>query len=213
MRGAIAHGKNLKAARALQGLTQEQLAALAGVDAKTVRKAEQSKRLDIGSLARLALALGMELHHVVRSPNPLAAMLNARRKAIAKWQAAWSARDAAALVALYHEQAVVNLPGGPRIPFGGEFHGKEAVQRAAELAWTIVKNLPPTFHNYTLLMSGDIAVLFGMCGIRLLEGREIRLSSTHLFGFEKILIRSHRVDFDTLAFSQALPARTRSPPA
>jgi transcriptional regulator with XRE-family HTH domain len=212
MRGAMANGKNLKAARTIRGLTQEQLAALAGVDAKTVRNAEQSKRLDVGSLARLALALGTELHRVIRSPNPLAAMLAARRKAVEKWQAAWKARDMNALLALYHEQAALHLPGGPIIPFGGEFRGKESVQQVAELAWAIIATIRPTFQDHSLIVSGAIAVLYGACGLRRPDGAEIRLSSTHLFTFDKRLIIDHRVDYDTLSFVHAMPLPPDSPP-
>jgi hypothetical protein len=80
------------------------------------------------------------------------------------------------------------------------------------MAWSVVETLSPTFHDHSLIVSGDAAVLYGMCGLRLRDGREIRLSSTHLFSFEMVLIINHRVEYDTLAFSQALPRRPDSLP-
>lgn len=66
-------------ARVEPGLTQEQLAALADVDVKTVRKAEQGKRLDLGTLTRLAFALDTELNRVIR-PSPSETETQIRRR-------------------------------------------------------------------------------------------------------------------------------------
>jgi transcriptional regulator with XRE-family HTH domain len=65
MRGALANGKEFLLARTKLGLTQDQLAVLADVDVKTVRKAEHGKRLDLGTLTRLAHALKTDLQQLL----------------------------------------------------------------------------------------------------------------------------------------------------
>jgi transcriptional regulator with XRE-family HTH domain len=71
MRGSYADGERLRTARVGRGFTQEQLAALADVDVKTVRKAEHGKRLDAGTLARLALALEVDVRSVIQEAHNL----------------------------------------------------------------------------------------------------------------------------------------------
>jgi transcriptional regulator with XRE-family HTH domain len=204
MRGAIANGEYLQAVRVTRALTQEQLATLADVDVKTVRKAEQGKRLDVGTLARLALALGTELHRIIRGPTPLADLQTARRITVEKWRAAWDARDFEALLALYDDRIVLHLPGGPHLAWGGEFHGKEAIRRVNKMAWSLAPMVPVAPHDRFLIVCEDCAVLYGKRSLRLPDEREILLSSMHLFAFAGRLIVDHRVEYDTLAFSQAL---------
>ena len=50
MRGKPVHGDRIHNLRKAHGMTQEQLADSAGLDVKTVRKAEQGRRLDLGTI-------------------------------------------------------------------------------------------------------------------------------------------------------------------
>src|SRR5262245_52335069 len=100
MRGALADGQRVTATRVARGHTQEQLAALAELDVKTVRKAEQGKRLDIETLSRLAAALDVELNRLVRAGGTHAE--GAAREVVMRWPALWDAQDADAMLALYH---------------------------------------------------------------------------------------------------------------
>ena len=65
MRGVTANGEVIRAERIARGLTQEKLATLAGLDVKTVRKAEHGKRLDATTLAHIAKALRVELSRLI----------------------------------------------------------------------------------------------------------------------------------------------------
>ena len=58
MRGIVANGGAIVAARRAAGLTQEQLASAADCDVKTVRKAEQGReRVDLRVVVRIAKTL------------------------------------------------------------------------------------------------------------------------------------------------------------
>ncbi|MCA9204315.1 MAG: helix-turn-helix transcriptional regulator [Planctomycetales bacterium] len=64
MRGATANAKSAVKARQSLGLTQEELARLADVDVKTVRKAEHGGRLDLDTFTKLAFALQTDLNQL-----------------------------------------------------------------------------------------------------------------------------------------------------
>ncbi len=204
MRGALANGDKLRAARVGRGLTQEQLAALADVDVKTIRKAEHGKRLDVPTLAQLAVALGIEVHGVVRGTHPESDTQAARRKAVERWQAAWDARDIEAIMTLFHDRAELHLPGGPQIPFGGTHRGKEEIRRAIELAWATAQTVPQKPEEYSLIVSDDTVVMHGRRGLQVPGGEAVWLSNIHVFAFEDGLIVEQRVEYDTLGFSRAL---------
>lgn len=204
MRGAIADGDQIRSARVGQGLTQEQLATRADVDVKTVRKAEQGKRLDAGTLGRIAEALAVDINSVLRRTTEESTAHTARRSVVERWQAAWDARDIDAIMALFHDRAELHLPGGPQIPFSGVYRGKEAIRRANELAWATAQTVPQQPADYSLIVSGDSVVLHGRRGLRLPNGEAVWLTNIHIFTFDGDLIVEQRVDYDTLGYSQAL---------
>lgn len=204
MRGAIADGERIRSARISRGLTQEQLAVRADLDVKTVRKAEQGKRLDAGTLSRLALALGVNVQSLVRGADAESAAQAARRRVVERWQTAWDARDIDAIMALYHDRAELHLPGGPQIPFSGIHRGQTEIRRAIELAWATAQTVPQQPEDYSLIVSGDSVVLHGRRGLQSPGGEAVWLSNIHVLTFEGELILEQRVDYDTLGFSQAL---------
>lgn len=210
MRGALSNGDQIRTARANRGLTQEQLATLADVDVKTVRKAEQGKRLDVGTLARLALALQIDVNSVVRAAVNATAEQIARRTVVEKWQAAWDARDNDALLDLYHDQAQLHLPGGRDIPFSGTHRGKDGIGRAQRLAWSTAQTVPQKPADYSLITAGDTVVLHGVRGLRSANGESVWLSNIHIFRFEGDRIIDHRVEYDTLGFRQAIDLPPRA---
>jgi transcriptional regulator with XRE-family HTH domain len=59
MRGVQVIGETIRSQRRQRGLTQEQLAAQADCDVKTLRQAEHSRAIDLSSLKRIALALNL----------------------------------------------------------------------------------------------------------------------------------------------------------
>lgn len=204
MRGVMADGDKIRMARIRQGLTQEQLAARADLDVKTVRKAEQGKRLDAGTLAQLAHALEVGVQSFVHETADDSTTQAARREVVERWQAAWDARDCDAITALYHDRAELHLPGGPQIPFSGVHRGRTEIRQAIELAWATAQTVPQQPVDYSLIVTGDSVVLHGRRGLRSPGGGAVWLSNIHVFTFEGELILEQRVDYDTLGFSQAL---------
>jgi transcriptional regulator with XRE-family HTH domain len=213
VRGARANGKELRVARLRRGLTQEQLAALADVDVKTVRKAEHGMRLDLGSLTRLAFALKKELNRLIRLSRSETEIQIRRRDVVIRWHRAWDARDMEAILTDYHEHAVMHLPGGPNIPFGGTFRGKDEIRRAFGICWSTCRTEPERAEDFSLLVSDNSVVLTGPKGVYLPSGELARLWCLQVFTFEGNLIFDHRVEYDTLKFAELLqlPRQTDSP--
>ena len=206
MRGVIADGERIRSARLGRGLTQEQLAVSADVDVKTVRKAEQGKRLDVDTLASLALALQIDVAELMTSDGSPEHREQVRRQVVERWVVAWDAQDIDALLDLYHEDAVMHLPGGPGIPFGGRFAGKAAIRQCNEQAWASVKTLPARDGDYSIVVADETVVLQGVKRICLPDGREVSLSSIHVYRFDGDLIIEMRAEYDTLAFNRLLAA-------
>ncbi len=212
MRGTFADGQQLVAARQARGLTQEQLATKAGLDVKTVRKAEQGKRLDITTLSRLAVALDVELYRLVQGSQFEADGELARREVVLRWYRAWDTRDADTLGALYHDDAVLYLPGDPTIPFGGTFRGRAAIRQCHETAWATCQTEPTPVGDFSLFVSGDTVVLRGVKGVTLPSGEVVRLWSIQIFTLDGDRIVEQRVEFDTLKFCQLLQLPLDGPP-
>ena len=202
MRGALANGEELQGARLRCGFTQEELAKLAYLDVKTVRKAERGMRLDLDTLTRLAFALQTELIRIIRTGRSETEMQIGWRDAVIRWHRAWDANDIDALLATYHDDAVLHLPGGPNIPFGGTFRGKNEIRRAHEIAWSTCRTEPVPPEDFSLLASGNAIVLNGFKGVHLPNGEVVRLGCMQIFKFEGDLIIDHRVEYDTLKFAQ-----------
>lgn len=206
MRGAQASGEQIHSARIARGLTQEQLASLAGIDVKTLRKAERGQGIDLGILTRISFALDLDISKLIvvrRSPHELEIH---RRDALLRWNRCFNAHDMGGLLCLYHDHAVLHLPGEPDIPFAGEHRGKEAIRRANEIAWKTFETEPMLNEDLSLLVSDNTVVLSGKCGVRLPDGCTEKRSFAQIFTFlpESELVVDHRVEYDTLYFARLL---------
>lgn len=142
MRGAFADGAALRSIRVERRLTQEELARLAELDVKTIRKAESGGRLDLGTLERLGQALDALAGRLTRGEIPEAAIEARNLAAVQRILRAWDARDSESLIAGYQEEAALHLPGGPPIPLHGTFHGKDEIRRVCETAWSASRTAP-----------------------------------------------------------------------
>jgi transcriptional regulator with XRE-family HTH domain len=69
MRGVQTNGEAVKLARLRRGMNQDDVAHQADLDVKTVRKAEQGKRLDIPTVARIAQVLNVDLLSLITLSN------------------------------------------------------------------------------------------------------------------------------------------------
>ncbi len=215
MRGAQANGEQIQAVRKLRGLTQEQLASLAGVDVKTARKAERGQRLDLGPLTKISFALNVDVGSlIVVTPSPRDLEIR-RRDAVLRWLRCWDARDMEGLLSLFDDAVVLHLPGGPNIPFSGEHRGKEAMRRANEIAWSTCETDPTGKEDYDWLVSDNVIVQSGKKGVCLPSGEVVQLWAVHIFTFGdgSDLVVEMRVEYDTLTFARLLqlPPAASSP--
>jgi ketosteroid isomerase-like protein len=211
MRGVFADGASIRSVRIDRGLTQERLADLAELDVKTVRKAERGCRLDLSTLGRLARALETVTGRLVRPDLAETATQTRHRQVVAAWIAAWDARDADGVLAAYHEEATLRLPGGPTIPFHGSFHGKDQIRRANDIAWTACRTDPVSPHEVAIHVADDVVVVEGPKGFRRPDGEVVRLWCVHIFTFREGRVIDHRVEYDTLEFVRALGMSAAGP--
>jgi len=204
MRGVYTDGETVRSVRTHRGLTQEELADLAGLDVKTVRKAERGGRLDLSTLTRLAVAMETVTGRLVRHGLSEMGLLSCRRDAVLRWLAAWDARDADGVLALYHERATFRLPGRPVIPFHGTCRGKDEIRAAYETAWRTCQTVPASPEDVMIYVMGDTVVLEGLRGVRLPNGEISRLWCVQIYSFDGDRVIDHRVVYDTLEFARLM---------
>jgi transcriptional regulator with XRE-family HTH domain len=204
MRGKPVHGDRVHDLRNAQGMTQEQLAEKAGLDVKTVRKAEQGRRLDLGTITKLCFVLQTELGHLIRPTRSARELEIRRRDVVINWQRAFNNRDLISLMRSYRDDAVLHLPGAPEIPFGGTFRTHQEIRRATQVYW---KSCPTELlddKDYSILVSYDTAVVQGHKGLQLPDGSISLMHYTQLVTFVGELIVDHRIEYDTLNLARLL---------
>lgn len=202
MRGVEVNGAAVTTARVNSGLTQEQLASEAAMDVKTVRKAEQGKRLDLGFVTKLAYALKTDLRMLVVPSDEETGLQVVRRNVALQWNRAWDDGDVAAMEPLYHDDAVLKVHGEPHIPFAGTYHGKAQVLAVQTGAWAQVRHDPMRVEDFTIHVSNDAITLKGEKIIHPPGRDAFRFQCVQLFTFRGPLIAEHEVLYDTLAFAQ-----------
>jgi transcriptional regulator with XRE-family HTH domain len=202
MRGKPVHGDRILDLRKAQGMTQEQLAEKAGLDVKTVRKAEQGKRLDLGTITKLCVVLQTDLRQIIRPSRSARELEIRRRDVVIHWQRALDGRDLDALMRCYRDDAVLHLPGSPQIPFGGTFTGHKELRLATQIYWNSCPTEPLDEKDFSILMSNETAVVQGHIGVLSVDGRLRRLHYAQILTFAGELIVDHRVEFDTLNFAR-----------
>lgn len=205
VRGALIKCEEFLSARNRVGLTQDGLAKAARVDAKTIRRAERGERVDLATLNRLAQTLGVDLAQLIVSEPFTAAMQDVLREAFRQWSQAWNARNIEVVLDLYHENAVLHLPGGPTIPFGGNHLGKAEIGRVTEMVWATVPQEQHPIEEVTILVSDEIVTVKGETKIHLPNGDLFHLPSIMTFHYSDELIIDQDVHYDTLDFVSRVP--------
>ena len=207
MRGVTAYGEGIRSARMRKGITQEELAALADVDVKTVRKAEHGKRMDLKTLARLSLVLGIDVSRLVVREYPTTGTDHFYVRVVEEWLNAFDARDIERLMSVYHHDAILHLPGYPDIPFGGRHVGLTEIRNATELAWKTAQTSPQHPGDCTITVSGESVFYYGLRGLHRPNGERVMLSAIHVFHFEGQKVIEHLVEYDTVAAAEILELR------
>jgi transcriptional regulator with XRE-family HTH domain len=207
MRGKPVHGDRILKLREAQGMTQEQLAEKAGLDVKTVRKAEQSKHLDLGTVTKLCFVLQTELRQIIRPTRSARELEIRRRDVMIAWQRAFNSRDLTGLMRCYHDDAVLHLPGAPEIPFGGTFHGHREIRHTTQVFWQSCQSELLDEKDLSILVSSDTGVVQGYTGVRSPDDSLSPLHYTQTLRFAGELIVEHRVEYDTLNFARLLGFR------
>lgn len=204
MRGVVVCGEEVLAARLQQGLTQVDLAKLANLDVKTVRKAEQGKRLDLLPLSRLAGALKADVKRFIVPDDADAGLQARQRTTLMKWIAAFDAFDGDAIMTVFHEDAVMQIAGEPNIPFSGTFRGREEIRRSHEQAWS-TRRQEPTDPNEVTIHAGDsVITVLGEKAVYLPNGELVRMPTVMIFTFVDDLISHLEVQFDTLDYARRM---------
>lgn len=200
-RGVFPNGQYLVQARKSRGLTQEQLAGIADVDVKTIRKGEAAKRLDLATLERITFALGLELPKILDNP-PVAR--NDHFLIVKGWQLAWQRQALQRILNCYAVNACVVLPGAPPLPFSGRHAGHAAIAQVCERAWGSFISQPCKDSNFFVAERPDQVVL--RCSNQICADRRpgIQLTSTHFFQIKDLKIVEHHLEYDTLMMSQLL---------
>lgn len=204
MRGATPNGSEILAERMKRGWTQDELAQRSKLDVKTLRKAEQGKRVDLATLTQLALAFGDNLSRFITAGSAEPGEQIGRRDVILQWYRAFESHDLEGVLALYTDDAVLHLPGGPTIPFGGVHRGREAIRRAHEGAWSMVRTEPLRLEELKILVVEDTATVEGTQGMHLPTGEIAWFLCIHVLAFQGNLFASHTVQYDTLEFTKRM---------
>lgn len=206
MRGILPKGNEIHAARIARGLTQRDLAKLSKLDIKTIRKAEQSVRLDAATIRCIAEALNAEYAQLIQTA-PANAELH--QEVVRKLSKFYDDQDIGRMLELYQPDAVLQLPGGPDIPFGGEFRGHEQIAQAHLANWKSVKMERMNLDECSFLIADEGVTLIGERGVYLPDGQLFHFSCILVFKFRDGLIAREEVQYDTLGFTKLMsPGKT-----
>jgi transcriptional regulator with XRE-family HTH domain len=157
MRGVVTNGEKILALRNGAGLTQETLAAQAGCDVKTLRRAERSRRVDVATLRRIADYLAVEVRNLIADERADSRAANI--VAVERFVGAFDARDPNAVADSFCEDGVVLTLADPSLPGAGEFRGREQIRRWAQVCFETFRTDPITPDNSRIDTIGDLVFL------------------------------------------------------
>lgn len=124
MRGIRVRGDLIRTRRKAAGLTQEQLAAAAGCDVKTVRKTERgAERVDLWVVSAIAEILGCETESLIVLDAASEGKAELHLSLVNDWHAAFADADMDRLLALHTQDTILEIPGSEGLPAAGNFTG------------------------------------------------------------------------------------------
>ena len=122
MHGIQVDSLRFRQLRRARGLTQHELARLAGVGERTVRNAETGQRVRLDFLRYLAIALGVDVTDVAHDNDEMRpALLGEKRieHIMTAIECCVCEHDMSELIGLTSVSAVVRIPGAANVPFAG----------------------------------------------------------------------------------------------
>ncbi len=201
-RGTLTNGEKIISSRKSLGLTQEQLAAKADIDVKTIRNAESGKRLDLSTIQRVARCLLIPWEELLQESHQVDA--KTCKEIIKKWRLAWIRQDVHMILGLYAPSASLIVAGAPIIPFAGEHQGRDTIQSTFQLAWQSIFCSYGHRSKYSLQVGNGQAVLSTLGLIESLHSSSVSMTSLQHFVLQDNLIVLHRIEYDTLAMHRLL---------
>jgi transcriptional regulator with XRE-family HTH domain len=188
MRGIQIDVARFRQLRRARGLTQPELARLAGVSERTVRNAESGRRIRLEFLRYLALALGIEVTDVIHDHDELRTALLEQRRVdhiLTAIAALTSERDVSEYISLATRNLSLNMLGPPEVPFCGEFRGSDGIRRAADISRECLLYERP--HEVDdIRSSGNLVVISGRDWCRAVPtGKPFSTRWHHIYEFDK----------------------------
>jgi transcriptional regulator with XRE-family HTH domain len=195
MRGVRVNETLFRQLRRARGLSQRELAALAGVGERTVRNAESGQRVRLDFLRFLAVALGADAVDLVHDNDELRTAMREQSRVsniFLAIRALVQERDTSEYLKLMTRDVVVNIPGPPEVPFCGEFRGTDDVRRLEDINREMLAfERPPEIRD--VRTSGKMVVISGQDWLRAIPtGKSFTAWWHHVYEFDN----GHIVRFD-----------------
>jgi transcriptional regulator with XRE-family HTH domain len=188
MRGIQVDVQRFRQLRRARGLTQPELARIAGVSERTVRNAELGRRIRLDFLRFLAAALGVEAVDVAQHPEALRLQVSAEKLVGHILQALdvlGNKRDFSEFRSLLSHRARIVVPAPSEVPFAGEFQGYSQIQKFFDISSeTTIYEQPPVVSE--IRSSGNFVIMSGREALHVPKtGKTFVGLWQHIYEFEK----------------------------
>ena len=206
-RGVTVDGKRLRELRQLRGLTQDELARVAGIAERTVRSAEAGLRIRVDFLRFLATSLGIETVDLVADRSELRVFAAEDKQVNSLLQAIHGyafENDLSGYHRLMSPSILLRLPGPESIPFVGEYRGLDGLRLLYERAQATVVH-EDAIDISDIRTGGNLVVMQFTDSARIIStGKKFRGYCQYVYEFDKGRIM--RVDnfFDSGAVLEAM---------
>ncbi len=165
-----------------------------------MRKAERSESLDLATIQRLALALGVEQARLMNTE-----LDEAKIQVALDYIEAFNRRDPEAVAAIFHEEGSVTVMTDPGLPGGGLFAGKDGVKEWAGVCMEAMRMQPMTPEMFHIDVVGEYVLIRSIGDIRVdsrRTDRSVMASVAAEFRVRNSKALSLRIFADTLAISR-----------